>query len=214
MKKLRTAVIGVGSMGRHHARILSELDNSRLTALVDKDLTYAGEIGSRLNVPVFGDHSKIVDMIDAAVISAPTVYHYSIAKDLIKRGKHLIIEKPITVKSEEAGELIDLSKKNKTVLMCGHLERFNPAFLKLKKVVKDPFVIQTERISVHTNRNLDIGIVSDLMIHDLELVINLVDSSVKSICAYGVSVYSKHEDYASVGILFKNGCFANLFQAE
>ena len=215
MEPVKVGVVGIGSMGVHHARVYSELPNTELIGLVDIDETRGKLCSADFNTTFFSDYRTLIEKgVQAVNIAVPTSLHYPLAVDFIENGVHVLVEKPITVDLIQAKSLVDLSKKNHCILQVGHLERFNPAVRKLRSVMGRPVFLESQRIGYPTNRNLDVGVVWDLMIHDLDILINLVKSPVVEIHAMGVSVYSDFEDVAQVHLLFKNGVAASLLASR
>lgn len=210
MKKLRVGVVGVGHIGSNHARIYSEVPNAEFVALFDIDSARADEIGGKYKAKVAASLDELAGMVDAASIATPTSAHFSIARDLLARGKHLLIEKPITEKTNDARELAQLAAEQGLVLQVGHVERFNPVLSALEQRLTHPRFIEAHRLSPYPNRSTEIGVVLDLMIHDLEIILHLVDSTVESIDAVGVPVLSRGEDIANVRLRFSSGCIANV----
>lgn len=202
-------------MGIHHARVYSELANTKLLGLVDINETIGKSLSERFNTNFFTDYRALIDHgVEAVNIAVPTSLHYPLAMEFLDRGIHVLVEKPITVDLIQAKSLVDISKKKNRILQVGHLERFNPAIRKLRSVMGRPVFLESQRLSYPTSRNLDVGVVWDLMIHDLDILINLVKSPVVEIHAIGVSQYSDFEDIAQVQLLFKNGVAASLFASR
>ena len=210
MKKLRVGVVGVGHIGSNHARIYSDLANAELVAILDIDPPRAGEIGRKYQAKVAMSLSEFAGMIDAASVATPTSAHFPIARDLLARGKHLLIEKPITEKTSDARDLAQVAAEKRLVLQVGHVERFNPVLSALEQRLTHPRFIEAHRLSPYPNRGTEIGVVLDLMIHDLEVILHLVDSTVENIDAVGVPVLSRGEDIANARLRFANGCIANV----
>jgi predicted dehydrogenase len=210
MSKIRTGVIGVGSIGRNHARVMSELDNANFTAVFDNHATNAREISQRFAVKAAESLEEFASLVDAATIATPTPTHYEVAKFLMERGKHVLIEKPITEDTAHARELIEFASQRKLVLQVGHIERFNPALSALERHLTHPRFIEAHRLSPYPNRSTEIGVVLDLMIHDLEIILHLVRSPLASVDAVGIPVLSKREDIANARLRFENGCVANI----
>jgi predicted dehydrogenase len=207
---VKLGVIGVGHMGRHHARIYSEMPGVDLVAVVDTNELVAREIAKKYNTSYYLDYHQLVEKVDAVSIATPTSFHYPIAVALLDAGIHVLIEKPITSTVKEAKTLIQLSKMKNLVLQVGHTERFNPAVISLNGLVKKPIFIETHRMGPPTRRNLDIGVVFELMIHDIDIILNLVKSPIVKMQGFGLKVYSNHEDIVQAQILFENGCLASL----
>lgn len=210
MSQIKVAVVGVGHMGRHHARIYSELNQVELVAIVDTNEMLAKEISKKYDVKYYTDYRDILGRVDAVNIAVPTYLHYQIARDFLKCGSNILLEKPMTANLKEADKLIHITDTNNLILQVGHIERFNPAVMELKNFVTNPIFIEAHRMGPPTARNLDIGVVLELMIHDLDIILSLVDSNIKEINAMGLSIYSDFEDIAQAQILFENGCIATL----
>jgi predicted dehydrogenase len=212
MNIVRTAVIGVGSLGQHHARILGQHPNSKLEFIVDAD-EKRGEKIAKANTAkpaVLTDFRQLIGKVDAVVISAPTQFHYEIAKPLLESGIHCLVEKPITINVEEAEELIEIAKKKNIILQVGHVERFNPAVIAAAPYVHNPRFIEVNRLGPYDPRTAHIGVVLDLMIHDLDMLFYLVKDKVVSFEAHGAKILSDTEDIAKVRLKFANGCVADV----
>jgi predicted dehydrogenase len=209
-QKLRTGIVGVGSIGKNHARIYSELAGAQFCAIHDTNTALAEEISSTYNVPVAESLEDFAQRIDAATIATPTPTHFETAQYLLSQGKHVLIEKPITSTPQEAEQLVKLAREHSLVLQVGHVERFNPVMGALKQRLTQPVFIEVHRLSPYPFRSLEIGVILDLMIHDLEIILHLVHSPVASIDATGVPILSKSEDIANARIRFQNGCVANI----
>ena len=210
MKKLRVGVVGVGHIGSNHARIYSELPNAQLVGILDIDPARADEIGGKYKAKAVASLNEFAGMIDAASVATPTSAHFSIARDLLAQGKHLLIEKPITEKTSDARDLAQMAAEKGLVLQVGHVERFNPVLSALEQRLTHPRFIEAHRLSPYPNRSTEIGVVLDLMIHDLEIILHLVDSMVENIDAVGVPVLSRGEDIANARLRFASGCIANV----
>src|SRR6266480_5116707 len=210
MKKIRVGVVGVGHIGSNHARLYPEIPSADFTAVYDLDLARGHAIGRRFNVATAQSLDEFIEMVDASSVATPTNTHYEVARSLLERGKHLLVEKPITDNTAHAAELVELAAQKGLILQVGHVERFNPVLNALEKHLTHPRFIEAHRLSPYPNRNTDIGVVLDLMIHDLEIILHLVCSPVQSIDAVGVPVLSRGEDIANARIRFENGCVANV----
>ncbi len=211
MTAIRTAVVGVGSMGRWHAQKFGALPESELVAVVDNDLerakTVAAEVGASM---ALDDYRELIGKVDAVALATPTSTHFAIAKLMLENGIHMLIEKPIAATIEEAGSLVDLAESQGLVLQVGHLERFNPAIVAIADRVKNPQFIESNRIAPYKPRSLDVSVVLDLMIHDIDLVQSLTGSAMTQIDAAGRSVFSDSIDIANARVRFDNGCVANI----
>jgi predicted dehydrogenase len=210
MKALRVGVVGVGHIGSNHARLYAELPSAHFTAIYDVDVPRANAIGKKYGVTPASSLEQFAEMIDAASVATPTSTHHKVAYPLLSRGKHLLIEKPITENTRDASELAELATRERLVLQVGHVERFNPILSALEARLTHPRFIEAHRLSPYPDRSTDIGVVLDLMIHDLEIILHLVRSPVQSIDAVGVPVLSKCEDIANARLRFENGCVANV----
>jgi predicted dehydrogenase len=211
--KVKVAVLGTGSLGQHHARIYAELAAAgqvELTGIYDAHPETARKIAEKHKLRVFNSVAEAAAASDALNIATPTVTHFELAKQLLTQGKHVLVEKPMTDDTEEAGELVRLARENNCVLQVGHVERFNPVFTYLVSAAPEPRFIETHRLSPYPARSTDIGVVLDLMIHDLDIVLAFVKSPVTSVDAVGIPVLSKSEDIANARLRFANGCVANL----
>ena len=209
-QSIRVGVIGVGSIGKNHARICAELSEANFTAVYDINDEAAKNIGRHYRVHVARSLDEFISLIDAATVAAPTPVHFEIGRRLLDAGKHVLIEKPITETPKEAEELVRLARERSLILQVGHVERFNPVMSALQERLTRPRFIEVHRLSQYPGRSLEIGVVLDLMIHDLEIILHLVRSPVKSIDAVGVPVLSKGEDIANARLRFENGCVANV----
>jgi predicted dehydrogenase len=209
-QRVKVGVAGVGHMGKEHARIYSELQEAELVGVHDSNPDTARKIAAKCKTRAFGSLEEMVDAVDAASIVTPTSTHLAIAEPFLKRGKHVLVEKPIAMDTEEARKLVDLAEKHGAKLAVGHVERFNPVLVALEERLGRPRFIEAHRLSPYPGRSTDIGVVMDLMIHDLEIILHLVRSPVTSVDAVGVPVLSKGEDIANARIRFANGCVANL----
>ncbi len=210
MEPVKTAVIGVGYLGRFHAQKYAMLQDSQLVGVVDTDEYQARKVAEECDTEPFFDYRDIIDMVDAVSIVVPTTFHYQVARDFLMAGKHVLLEKPMTVTVEEADELIRISEEKKAVLQVGHLERFNPAIVTLTQQVDAPLFIEAHRLSGFKPRAIDVDVVLDLMIHDIDIILALVNSPVKEIRAAGVPVLTSRVDIANVRLMFESGCTANL----
>ncbi len=210
MNKLRVGVVGVGHIGKNHARLYAENGAAQFAAICDTDRARAEEIAQEFGVGISPSLDDFAEQIDAASIATPTNSHFEIAKKLLERGKHLLIEKPITENTAHASELAQIASERGLVLQVGHVERFNPVLSALEERLTHPRFIEAHRLSPYPNRSTDIGVVLDLMIHDLEIILHLVRSPVQTIDAVGVPVLSRGEDIANARLRFENGCVANV----
>jgi predicted dehydrogenase len=210
VKTPRVGVVGVGHIGKNHARLYAELSSGRFTAIYDTDRAAAEARAAEFGVKAVASLEEFAAEVDAASIATPTSTHFEIARELLSRGKHLLVEKPIADNTAHASELAKLAAVHDLVLQVGHVERFNPVLSALEKRLTNPRFIEAHRLSPYPNRSTDIGVVLDLMIHDLEIILHLVRSPVETIDAVGVPVLSRGEDIANARIRFENGCVANI----
>jgi predicted dehydrogenase len=210
VKTPRVGVVGVGHIGKNHARLYAEMPGARFTAIYDTDRAVAEQRAKEFGAKAVASLEEFAEEVDAASIATPTNTHFEIASELLGRGKHLLVEKPIADNTAHASELAALAAAHGLVLQVGHVERFNPVLSALEKRLTNPRFIEAHRLSPYPNRSTDIGVVLDLMIHDLEIILHLVRSPVESIDAVGVPVLSRGEDIANARIRFANGSVANI----
>lgn len=209
-KIIRTAVIGVGYLGRFHARKYAQMDNVDLVAVVDTCYENASRVAQETGTAFFTELEPVIDGIDAASVVVPTTLHYDITSRLLAHGIHVMLEKPITTTVEEADQLIEAAEAKGVVLQVGHLEQFNPAVITMREQVTRPLFIEAHRLSSFKPRSIDVDVVLDLMIHDIEIVLSMVNSRVREIRASGMPVLTPNIDIANVRLIFENGCTANL----
>jgi len=207
---IKMALVGCGHMGKIHLQKLSSFDEIQIVGIVDVDTKRANDLAQPINVPAFNNYKKLLGNVDGVIIATPTETHYQIAKDFLKSGTHILLEKPITSRQDQAQELIDLAQTRQLILQVGFLERFNPAFSKILPIIKKPLLIESRRSSEFTGRSTDIDVVLDLMIHDIDLILSIVREDVCDIHAQGVSFITDKLDMASARIEFSNGCIADL----
>lgn len=210
---VKVSVIGTGSLGKEHVRIYSELHAARkanFVGIYDVATETARKLAQKYGVRRFDNIEEMADASDALSIVTPTVTHFGLAKAGLLKGKHLFVEKPMTDSATQATQLVEWARQNNCVLQVGHVERFNPVFKYLEKVATEPRFIEAHRLSPYPARSTDIGVVLDLMIHDLDIVLAFVKSPVTSVEAVGIPVLSKSEDIANARLRFANGCVANL----
>ncbi len=210
MRKLNIAVIGAGRLGGFHAQKLARNDQFELIAVVDPIAENRNRVAAECRTTARADYRDLLDVLDAAVIAAPTKLHHKLALEFLNRGIHLLVEKPICSSVSEADELVAAASRGNVVLQVGHVERFNPAFTAVVPYVPNPKYIEAVRASGFTFRSTDVGVVLDLMIHDIDLVLSLVRSPVRRLDALGLSVLGGHEDVANARIEFECGCVATL----
>jgi predicted dehydrogenase len=210
MTKLRIGVIGVGYLGRFHAEKYAAFPDVELVGIVDPDLPRIEQIADTLRTRAFTDPMQLIGQVDAVSIVVPTVLHYRIARPFLEQGVHVLLEKPVTVTLEQADELIDLAARKGSVLQVGLIERFNPAVTAVRPLIKSPRYLTAERSAPFTVRCTDVSVILDLMIHDLDIVMDLAGSSPKEVSAAGAAVISDDIDAASARIVFQNGCTADV----
>jgi predicted dehydrogenase len=207
---LRVGVIGAGHLGRIHTRLLQSIEDVELVGVVDPVPDARQRIAQEFNVHTCEHHSELPGTIDAAIVATTTEYHHAVGTDMLRQGAHVFVEKPISATVAQADELVALAQENGLVLQVGHVERFNPAFCAVARSLRRPRYIEAVRMSGYTFRSTDIGVVLDLMIHDLDLVLSMVRSEVVEIDALGSTIFGPHEDMAHAHLRFANGCIVNL----
>jgi len=208
--KTRVGVVGVGHLGQHHARLLSGMDDVDLVGIVDIDRDRAQRIASQYHTRVWDSATSLMPEVDAVVVSSPTVTHVSLALPFVEAGVAVLVEKPIAESLEATDRLLSAAKARGTLVACGHTERFNPAVDAAAPFVREPRFVEIHRLGTFPDRSLDIDVIFDLMIHDLDLLLNLVGREVTSIEAVGVNVLTPRLDIANVRLRFDGGCIANL----
>ncbi|HUT35867.1 MAG TPA: Gfo/Idh/MocA family oxidoreductase [Planctomycetota bacterium] len=207
---IRVAVVGAGHLGRHHARLYAGIPQAQLVGVADTVPERAHRLAATYGARGVGDYRQLIDQVDAASIAVPTTAHFAVARDFIERGRAVLIEKPFTRSLAEADELLALAERRGVPIQVGHVERFNPALIAAKSYLTNPLYVDADRISPFTFRSLDIGVVLDLMIHDLDILLDMIPSEVVSVDAIGVPALSHYEDIANARLTFANGCVANL----
>jgi len=210
MKNIRIGVVGTGHLGKFHAHILAKMKRCQLVGIADINEKVAKAIGKECKTQACFRHTDLLDKLDAVSIVVPTISHYPVAKDFLESGVHTFIEKPITTSVAEADALIDLAKRKNLILQVGHIEHFNAAILKLKDLVDRPMFVECHRLGPFIPRVKDIGVIHDLMIHDIDIIMRIVNSPIESFDAVGVPILTDKEDIANVRIRFQNGCTANV----
>ena len=210
MDKVKVGVIGVGYLGQHHARIYSKMAEVELVGIIDIDEKRALKISKEYKVPVYTSLEELSSKIEAVSIAVPTKLHHKVGKEFLKRRIHTLVEKPITSSLEEAEELLKTAKENNCILQVGHIERFNPAVWEAQKYVNNPRFIESYRLGPFDPRASEVGVVLDLMIHDIDIILFLVNSPVVNIDAVGAAILTSEEDIATVHLNFENGCVANV----
>jgi len=207
---LRTAVIGIGHLGRHHARLLASMQGATLTAVVDNVPEQAAAAAASTGARACADYRELFDAVDAVVVAVPTELHREIAVPFLERGIAVLVEKPMSRSIADADVMLEAARRNNAVLAVGHTERYNPAVTTIVPLITSPRFIEVHRLSAFPERSLDIDVVFDLMIHDLDIIISIVGSEVTSIEAVGVPVLTAKYDIANVRLRFASRCIANL----
>jgi predicted dehydrogenase len=210
MNKLKCAVIGTGYLGKFHAEKYASLPECELIAVVDTNEQAAQEVARNNATDFLTDYQPLLGKVDAVSVVVPTSLHHQVTKDFLNAGANVLVEKPITVTVEEADDLIAVARENNLILQVGHLERFNPAIVGLDSIREQPIFIESDRLSPFNPRANDVSVVLDLMIHDIDIILAIVDSGVDRIEASGTAVLTKGIDIANARIVFENGCVANV----
>ena len=210
VKKINVGVIGVGYLGRFHAQKYAAMEGVNLVGVADPDRQRAELIARETECRPFIDYQDLLTLVDAVSIVVPTIYHHQIAKDCIAGGIDLLVEKPFTTTLAEADELVAAADRKNLILQVGHLERFNPAVLAMQPFLTHPLFIEAHRISVFKNRGTDVDVILDLMIHDIDIILSIVNSPLKTIHTVGAPVITTLTDIANARLIFENGCTANV----
>ncbi|RLE44908.1 gfo/Idh/MocA family oxidoreductase [Candidatus Woesearchaeota archaeon] len=210
MEKIRVGVIGTGYLGKFHAEKYSKMDNVEIVGVVDVNKARADNIAKEYETQAYSDHRDILGKVDAVSIVVPTHAHYAVSKDFLEHDTDILIEKPMALTLDQADELIQLAELNGLLIQVGHLERFNPAVVALNDFVRDPMFIESHRLATYKDRSTDVSVVLDLMIHDIDIILNFVNSKIKLIHSAGVPVVTGEVDIANVRLEFENGCIANI----
>ncbi|MFA6378614.1 MAG: Gfo/Idh/MocA family oxidoreductase [Candidatus Omnitrophota bacterium] len=211
ISKLNIGIIGIGHLGSRHLKVYSELsDHVNIVGIADVQEERTRKLAQQYHVPYVKNYTDLVGKVDAVNICTPTILHFDVAHHFLKNGIHTFIEKPITTTLSQADKLISMAKKNKCLIQVGHIERFNSAFEGIHHFAKNPRFVECHRLNHFPNRSLDIGVVMDLMIHDIDIILGLTESKVSHVDAVGVPVLTPLEDIANARITFKNGCVCNL----
>ena len=214
MSKVKVGVIGVGRMGKYHVGILSELPEVELTTVVDIDSKSRTVIEENYGTPSFENYKDIYGKVDAAVVAVPTRLHFPIAKDLLNAGIHVLLEKPCANNLDHARELFQIAEDKALILHVGHVERFNGAVQELHKIVDSPVFVECRRMGPFTDRIKDDGVVLDIMIHDIDIILNLIQSRVTKTFVLGASIFSTKDDLVNAQLEFENGCIANIIASR
>ncbi|HEY0285208.1 MAG TPA: Gfo/Idh/MocA family oxidoreductase [Vicinamibacterales bacterium] len=207
---IRVAVIGVGALGKHHARILAALPDAELVGIVDVNEARAREIGGLVNAPAFTNASDVLGRVDAVTVAVPTESHCGVALPFLQRGIGVLVEKPLARTTAEAQQMIDAAQGSGAVFGVGHTERYNPAVAAVRPLLDHPRFIEVHRLGTFPDRSLDIDVVFDLMIHDLDVVLSIVPSDIVAVEAVGVAVLTQKPDIANARLKFESGCIANI----
>jgi predicted dehydrogenase len=210
MKKLRVGVVGAGYLGKFHAEKYSQMDDVELVGIADLNRAQAERVSKKVKTNAYTDYRDLIGKTDAVSVVVPTPAHYKVSRDFLENDIDVLIEKPITTTLREADELISISEARGLIIQVGHLERFNPAILALKDIVKNPRFIESHRLSIFKERGTDVSVVLDLMIHDIDIISGFVRSEIKSIHAAGIPVITGLADIANTRLEFVNGCVANV----
>jgi len=210
MNDIRVGVIGVGYLGKFHAEKYAAMQNVRLVGVADIDHRRAEDVAARLGSRAYTDYRALLGRVDAVSVVVPTVSHFRVGLAFLNHGADVLIEKPMTSAIEQADELIEVAESGDRILQVGHLERFNPAVLALKDIIANPMFIEAHRLSIFKDRSTDVSVVLDLMIHDIDIILNIVKAKLQSIHAAGVPVICEQADIANVRLQFENGCVANV----
>ncbi|MFC1510094.1 Gfo/Idh/MocA family oxidoreductase [Candidatus Omnitrophota bacterium] len=211
MKKLNIGIIGIGHLGSRHLKVYSELSEKvNIIGICDSQKERTLKLAEHYKVDYYEDYTELADKVDAVNICVPTESHYDVGKFFLEKGIHCLIEKPISTTVEQAEELVAIAEKTKAIFQVGHIERFNSAFESIKRLTHNPLFIECHRLNHFPNRSLDIGVVMDLMIHDIDIVLGAVPSKITDIQATGINVLTPLDDIASVRLTFENGCVCNL----
>jgi predicted dehydrogenase len=209
-KTIRVGVIGVGYLGRFHAQKYAAMEGVDLAGVADVDPARAEIVAKECGTAPFSEYRELLEQVDAVSIVVPTVHHHKVALDCLERGIDILLEKPMTVTLAEADALIRLAEEKRLILQVGHLERFNPAVLAVQPLLNNPLFIEAHRLSVFKNRGTDVDVILDLMIHDIDIILSMVNSPIQSIHTVGAPVITQLTDIANARIIFENGCTANI----
>ncbi|KAA0257736.1 Gfo/Idh/MocA family oxidoreductase [Deferribacter autotrophicus] len=207
---IKMGLIGLGRMGKYHLNLYDEIPEIKLMGICDINEEEVNKLSKQTGVRGYTNYEEMLDLVDAVTVAVPTRLHYEVAKKCLLSGKHVLVEKPITTDLEEAKELFKIAEEKNLVLNIGHVERFNGAVMELKKIVRDPFLIESRRVGPYAERMKNDSIILDLMIHDIDIILNILDDEVVDIQAQGSRVYSNLTDLASVNLKFKKGTVVNI----
>jgi predicted dehydrogenase len=210
MKRIRIGVVGVGYLGKFHAEKYASMDAVDLVGVADTNMSQAASIAGKYRTTAYSTYQDLFGKVDAVSIVVPTQSHFTVAMDFLENDVDVLLEKPMTTTLEEADELIRCADSKGLIIQVGHLERFNPAVIALKDIVRKPMFIESHRLSIYKDRGTDVSVVLDLMIHDIDIILNFVRSEVSEIRAAGISVIAENVDIANARLEFQNGCVANV----
>lgn len=210
VQNIRVGVIGVGYLGRFHAQKYAAMNDVELVGVADIDMEQAQKVAGECSTRAYADYLELLDKVDAVSIAVPTVYHHEVAVACLQQKIDILVEKPITTTLEEADDLIAQAENDGCILQVGHLERFNPAVMAMKPLLTHPLFIEAHRISVFKNRGTDVDVVLDLMIHDIDIILSIVDAPLQMIHTVGTPVITPLTDIANARLIFENGCTANV----
>tara|TARA_B100000686_G_C16762110_1_gene959353 strand:+ start:1010 stop:1975 length:966 start_codon:yes stop_codon:yes gene_type:complete len=214
MATIRAGVVGVGRMGAYHLGVLSEIAEVSIIGIVDTDLRRAEALSKQYSIPHFSNYKDLINKADVAIVAVPTSAHYPVARDLLKSGIHVLLEKPCANNMQQAAELFEIADQNQLTLHIGHVERFNGAVQELHKIVTSPLFVESRRMGPFAERIKDDGVVLDIMIHDIDIVLNLINSKVVETNVLGTSVFSDKDDLVNAQLLFENGCIASIIASR
>lgn len=210
MDKVNISLIGVGRMGQFHLNVVSQINHINLAGIYDADENHLNEISQKYNIKKFNSVDEAIDNADAVIIASPTIYHFEIAKKAVEKGKHVLVEKPMTETYAQALELEEIVKQKNVILQVGHVERFNGAVQELHHIIEKPYLIEARRLAPFTPRITDVGVVFDIMIHDLDIVTSLVKKPIVRFSASGKRIRTKNEDIASALLEFEDSTIATI----
>lgn len=212
--RIKAGVVGVGKMGEYHVGVLSELPEVKLAGISDINAQQAETIGKKYNVPHFQNYQDLFDSVDVVIVAVPTAAHYTVAKDFLNTGIHVLLEKPCTNNLKDAEKLFEIAARKNLILHVGHVERFNGAVQELHKIVTEPLFVECKRMGPYNDRMKDDGVILDVMIHDIDIVLNLVQSKVVRTNIVGTSVFSDRDDIVSAQLEFENNCLASILASR
>ncbi|ASJ20896.1 Gfo/Idh/MocA family protein [Brachyspira hampsonii] len=210
MDKVNISLIGVGRMGQFHLNVVSQINQINLSGIYDADENHLNEISKKFNIRKFNSIDEAIDNADAVIIASPTIYHFEIAKKAVEKGKHVLVEKPMTETYAQALELEEIVKQKNVIFQVGHVERFNGAVQELHHIIEKPYLIEARRLAPFTPRIADVGVVFDIMIHDLDIVTSLVKKPIIKFSASGKRIRTKNEDIASALLEFEDSTIATI----